>query len=590
MEIVVMPKLGFNMDEGKLISWYKGEGDAISKGEPLFSIETDKTNIDVEAAQDGVVRRLLIDEGETVPVTLPIAIIAGADEDISAAEQEALAQLGGGTAVNGTVPEQSTPEAAAVHEPPRKAPVATPAEKAAGAGDYDYDVIVIGGGPGGYVAAIKAAQLGLHVALAERDRLGGVCLNRGCIPTKAFLRSAESLREVRAAADFGVKGVNASKAALDMKKVQARKADVVSRLVGGVESLLKKNKVDVLRGDADIADAHTVTVSGDSHSTASIIIATGSEIKGLPPGVVRQDDVLTSDTLLELESLPKDIVIIGGGVIGVEFAYFLAVAGVKVSIVEFLDRILPPVDAEIAELVSSDLERLGIDIRTGAKVTSVEGNAVTFEQGGKTESIGAERVLMAVGRAPRLTVDTDRLGISTERGAIVTDEHMRTSVPGIYAIGDVNGKVMLAHTASAEGIVAAENIAGRDVSMRYDAIPSAVYISPEAASVGLSEDDARGRYGDAVRVGRFPIAANGKSMVAGETSGLVKVIVDSKYGEILGAHLYCMHATDMIAEIATAIRAEATAEEVAAAVHPHPTVSEAVMEAFHAALGAAIHC
>jgi dihydrolipoamide dehydrogenase len=351
-----------------------------------------------------------------------------------------------------------------------------------------------------------------------------------------------------------------------------------------------KNGVDVFRGKANIADAHTIMVSGKSHGTANIIVATGSGVKGLPDGIPCGDGVLTSYSLLEADSLPRDVVIVGGGVIGVEFAYFLATAGVKVTVVEFQDRLLPPLDGEIAALIEADLKRLGVDVRTGAKVTSADKNTVTFEKGGVSESVGAERVLVAVGRVARVPSEADRIGIATERGAIVTDERMRTSIPHIYAVGDVNGKAMLAHTASAEGIVAAENIAGRDSVMRYDAIPSAVYINPEAASIGLSEEDARARFGDSVRVGRFPIAANGKSLVEGETAGLVKVVVDGKYGEILGAHLYCPRATDMIAEIATAMRAEATAAEVAAAIHPHPTVSEAIQEAFHAALGAAIHC
>ncbi|MDR1068251.1 MAG: dihydrolipoyl dehydrogenase [Clostridiales Family XIII bacterium] len=588
MEIVVMPKLGFNMDKGKLITWYKQEGDAVSKGDALFSLETDKTSIDVEVTQDGVVRKLLIAEGDTVAVTLPIAIIAGADEDITSALDDAVARLGGAGVSQAEVVPAVADTALA---PEAAAPVAQTAQTVTQDAGYDYDVIVIGGGPGGYVAAIRAAQLGLRTAVAEKDHFGGVCLNRGCIPTKTLLRSLEALNEVREAANFGVAGIDASSAALDMKRIQARKGKIIKRLVGGVEALLKKNGVAILGGEADIADTHTVTVSGSPHTTGHIIIATGSEVKGLPPGVVRQDVVLTSDTLLELDSLPKDIVIIGGGVIGVEFAYFLAGAGVKVTIVEFLDCILPPLDAEIAAMIEKDLAGQGIDIFTSAKVTTVENNAVTFEKDGKTGTVSAECVLIATGRAPQITVNTEAVGIRTDRGALVTDEHMRTSVPNIYAIGDVNGKIMLAHTASAEGIVAAENIAGMDSVMRYDAIPSAIYIKPEAASVGLSEAEARARYGDAgIKIGKFPLAANGKSTVEGDDRGIVKVIADAKYGEIIGVHLYCLHATDMIAEIVTAMRAEATTHEISTAVHPHPTVSEAIQEAVHAAEEHAIHC
>jgi dihydrolipoamide dehydrogenase len=455
---------------------------------------------------------------------------------------------------------------------------------------YDYDIVVMGGGPGGYVAAIRAARLGLSVALAEKDRLGGICLNRGCIPTKSFLRSLELLNEVRESAAFGVSGINASDASLDMKRVQARKERTVRRLVSGVGSLLKSHDIAVLEGEADIRDANTVIVSGVPHTARHIIIATGSEAKGLPHGVVRGSGLLTSDDILAANDLPKDIVIIGGGVVGVEFAYFLAGAGVKVTVVEFLNRILPPLDAEIADMIEKDLSKSGITILTGAKVTSVDAGAVTFEKDGVTESVSAENVLVAAGRAPKLPAGAESAGIRIERGAIVTDERMRTSVPNVYAIGDVNGKSMLAHTASAEAIVAAENIAGIESVMRYDVIPSAVYLKPEAASVGLSEADARARCGDEeIKIGRFPIAANGKSMVEGDNRGMVKVVTDAKHGKALGAHLYCPHATEMIAEIAVAMRAGLTSHEIIAAIHPHPTVSESISEAFSAAEGRAIH-
>jgi dihydrolipoamide dehydrogenase len=583
MEIVVMPKLGFNMDEGKLVQWYKSEGDRVSKGEAVFSIETDKTNIDVEATQDGVVRKLFVGEGETVPVTLPIAIIAGGDEDIAGAVEESLAKLGG----SGAAPAPAAPAA------PASAPAAPAPAKAAvpdaAKEKRDYDVFVIGGGPGGYVAAIRAAQLGLRTAIAEKDRFGGVCLNRGCIPTKTFLRSLEVLNEVRDAEDFGIKGIKSDNAVLDMKRVQARKKKITGELVAGVGGLLKKNGVDIFTGEAGVPDRHTVTVAGKTLSAENIIIASGSEIKGLPAGIISKKDILTSDTVLDIEKIPDEITVIGGGIIGVEFAYFFAGAGAKVTIVEFLDRILPTIDAEIADMAAKDLKALGIVIHTGAKVTGITEESVEFEKDGKKEKVSAKNVLMAVGRVPRLTVDVEKLGIRTERGAIVTDEKLRTSVPNIYAIGDVNGKHMLAHVASAEGVTAAENIAGGDVSMKYGAVPGAIYIKPEIASVGLSEADARTQYGD-IRVGRFPMAANGKSKVEGDARGLAKVITDAKYGEILGVHLYCHRATDMIAEAVAAMNAEATSEDLVRSIHPHPTVSEAVQEAFHAALGGAIHC
>jgi dihydrolipoamide dehydrogenase len=573
MEIIVMPKLGFNMDEGVLTAWYKKENESVTKGEPLFAIETDKTSIDVEATLDGVVRKLLIEEGDLVPVTLPIAIIAGAEEDITAAEAEARALLGSIA---------RAPAAAA--ETPAAAPA--PAAKET----YDFDVFIIGGGPGGYVAAIRARQLGLRTAIAEKDAFGGVCLNRGCIPTKTFLRSLDALNEAKEAAAFGVIGVDAKKAALDMKQVVARKNAVKDGLVKGVEGLLAKNKATVLRGTAKIVDKNHVTVKRKTYSTANLILATGSGIKDLPAGIVTKKNALTSDTILDLAKLPQEIVIIGGGVIGVEFAYFLNGAGVRVTIVEFLDRILPPLDAELAGLAHKDLEKAGITIHTSAKVTKVSDTAVEYEKDGKTEVLKTKNVLLAVGRAPAVPAEAEGLGVEIARGAIVTDENLETSVPGVYAIGDVNGKAMLAHTASAEGIVAAERIAGLNTTMDYAAIPSAIYTKPEMASCGLSEAEAQAKYGaGGIKVGKFPLMANGKSRVEGDERGLIKVITEAKYGEILGVHLYCLHATEMIAEAAVAIRAEATAEELAHTIHPHPTVSESVQEAFHAILGGAIH-
>ncbi|MDR1042891.1 MAG: FAD-dependent oxidoreductase, partial [Clostridiales Family XIII bacterium] len=376
MEIVVMPKLGFNMNEGKLVEWYKEEGDAVSKGEEFFSIETDKTAIDVEATLDGVVRKLFIKAGDTVPVTLPIAIVAGPDEDIDAAVSGALAELRGAGGV--AAPQTQTPPPAIIQEEQHAIPPAPCGKESS----RDYDVIIIGGGPGGYVAAIRAAQLGLNTAIAEKDNFGGVCLNRGCIPTKALLRSLEALLEAKDATRYGVVGIDASKAKLDMKSVQKRKKAIIAELVSGVSHLLKKNNVDLLAGEAKIADKNTVEVGGKAYSTDNIIIATGSDIKLLPPDSIKRKKILTSDSMLEIDKIPADIAIIGGGVIGVEFAYFLAGAGSKVTIIEFMDRILPPIDGEIAELVAKDMESLGVTIHTSAKVTRITEKNVEFEKGG----------------------------------------------------------------------------------------------------------------------------------------------------------------------------------------------------------------
>lgn len=575
-EVIIMPKLGFNMNEGKLVEWYKQEGDAVAKGEPLFSVETDKTNMDIEATGDGIVRKLFIDAGDTIPVTLPIAIMGTADEDISQLVEESLSKLGKTVETETESPaaeNKNTEGLSAGHS----------------SGAYDYDIAVIGGGPGGYVAAIKAAQMGKNTVIIEKEKFGGTCLNVGCIPTKALLRSAEALKEVKESSKFGIINLETSDAALDLGKVQMRKKSVVDQLVSGVQGLLKKNGATVEHGEGKLIDRNTVEIGGKKITAENIIIATGSKVKELPVAIDEKMPVLTSTEMLDIETAPEKVAVIGGGVIGIEFAYFLASIGVKVAVVEFLDRILPMVDEEITAQVTAQLTDMGIEIYTGAKVTEITATAVNFEKNGKTSSIECDQVLMAVGRAPALTgIDTESLGIKTERNAIVTDKTLRTSVPNIYAIGDVNGKSMLAHTASMEGVVAVENICGKKTEMDYDKIPSAIYIQPEIASVGLTEKQAAEKYGK-VNVGKFPLIANGKAKVEGEERGIVKVIAEPKYGEIVGVHMYCLHATDMIAEAAAAMKLECTAEELSMVVHPHPTVSEVMHEAMHAVCGSAIH-
>lgn len=574
-DVIIMPKLGFNMDEGKLVEWYKSVGDEIKKGEPLFSVETDKTNMDIEATGDGVVRALLINAGDKIPVTLPIAVVAAKDENIDAVLADAKAQLaGGGVAVK----EEAAPAAEEKAEAP-----------AAQGSAYDYEIAVIGGGPGGYVAAIKAAQMGKKTVIVEKENFGGTCLNVGCIPTKALLRSAEALKEVKESAKFGVIDVDTSKADLDLVKVQDRKKGVIKQLVGGVQALVKGNGAAIKKGTGKLIDAHTIEVDGETFTAEYIIIATGSQAKSLPIKVDPAAKVMTSKEMLDIDKKPASVAVIGGGVIGIEFAYFLATIGVEVTVVEFLDRILPMVDEEITAQVTKHLQDMGIKMNTSAKVTEITADGVKFEKDGEIQEVKCEQVLMAVGRGPDLTgIDAEALGIKTERGAIVTDLTLKTSVPNIYAIGDVNGKAMLAHTASMEGIVAVENICGHGSTMDYSKIPSAIYIQPEIASIGLTEKQAKEKYGE-IKVGRFPLMANGKAKVAGEERGLAKVITEAKYGEIVGVHLYCIHATDMIAEAAVAMKLEATAEEVAMAIHPHPTVSEIMHETMHAVGGRAIH-
>lgn len=597
-EIIIMPKLGFNMSEGKLVEWYKKEGEPVKKGEPLFSIETDKTTMDIEATKDGILKKILLREGETIPVTLPVCIVGGADETGEEEARQAIKILEeAGISANKVSPDLSFSGNAAPSDASSEGRgeggtgSIAEKEKEAGSGTEgcDFDIIVIGGGPGGYVAAIKGAQSGKKTAVIEQGRFGGVCLNEGCIPTKALLHSVSVLKDIRRAAEMGVSGVSPEKTGLDMKNVQARKKKAVSELVRGVEMLLEQNGVTVLTGEGRLTGRNTVAVGEKIFRAENIIVATGSDAVRIPVETHPAMPVLTSREALELEKLPGSVVIAGGGVIGIELAYFFAAAGVKVTVLELLDRILTGIDGETAQNAVKMLESMGIGIHTGARLEKIEKDSVAFKQNGQPKTVKTEMVLMAAGRKPRLSgIDCEALGIRTDEGAIITDGKMRTSVPGIYAVGDVNGKKMLAHTAFMEAIVAVKNICGEEAEMDYGNIPGVVYISPEIAGVGLTGEEAENA-AEPVRISKFPLLANGKAKVEGENDGFVKVISDPKYGEILGVHIYGPHAADLIGEAALAMKLEATAEEAAMTVHPHPSISEALQEAFHGAAGKYIH-
>lgn len=462
---------------------------------------------------------------------------------------------------------------------------------AAGKTVYDYDVAVIGAGPGGYAAAIKAAQLGKKTCIIEKEHVGGTCLNEGCIPTKTMIKTVKLLREMREASAFAIEGFSPDQLTVSMPKLQERKQAVVNQLAGGIKGLLRGNKVELISGEGRFADAHTLQAGGRRISAEYIIIATGS--KTIIPSFISiegNNKLLTSAEALNLDHIPKRTVIVGGGVIGVEFAYVLGQLGSAVTVLELLDHIIPMADQEVSALAQKRLEKEGINFCLGAKVLRIKDNTVFYELGGKEQQVSADAVLMAVGRAPNAEgLGAETLGLRFERNAVWVDENLRTNVENIFAIGDVNGKVMLAHTASHEGLAAVSAINGRALTLNYERIPSCVYLEPEIASVGLTEAQAREGY-ENVKVGKFPMIANGKSLVEGDSSGLFKVIVDGKYGEILGAHLYGKHVTDMIGEIALAMEGEVTAEELFHTIHPHPTVSEGLPEAFMAAMGRAIHC
>ena len=455
----------------------------------------------------------------------------------------------------------------------------------------DYEITVIGGGPGGYVAAIKAAQMGKKTCIVERKYFGGVCLNEGCIPTKTLIKTTNLFHEIKDSHQFGIEGIDTKSLKISMDKLQKRKQSVVNQLVSGVSGLLRKNKVDMVEGNASFLDKNTIEVSEKKITSDYFIIATGSE--AVMPSFIEYEgktNVLTSREALDVTSVPKDIAIVGGGVIGTEFAHVFSLMGSKVHVVEIMDRILPMVDKEVSSMAQKKLEKQGVEFHTSCGVKKISGNRVFYKNGDKDEILEVEAVLMAVGRAPVTEgLGTEKIGLAMNKKAITTDSSLKTNVENIYAIGDVNGTSMLAHTASHEGIVAVENICGHTAKMNYSLIPSCIYLEPEIASIGLTEDQARD-LGKEVKTGKFPMMGNGKSLVEGDTYGMIKVILDAQTEEILGVHIMAKHATDMIAEICVAMNLESTGLEIVQSVHPHPTVSEGIGEAFMAAVyGKAIH-
>ena len=457
----------------------------------------------------------------------------------------------------------------------------------------DYELVVLGSGPGGYVAAIRAAQLGMRTAVVERAEVGGICLNWGCIPSKALLRNAEVLSLFQHAADFGISVDNLR---YDFGAAIDRSREVVKRLTGGVAFLLKKNKVDYIEGAGVLKDRNTVEVEngGRTLSTENIIIATGATVRELPALPIDGQVVMSSREALERRDAPRRVVIVGGGATGVEFAYLYRKYEAEVTIVEMLPRLVPLEDEEISDHLERSFDRQGIKAMTGSQVDGIEvdGDAakVTVSNGAGTSEIDCDRVLVAVGMQGNIAgIGLEEVGVATERGYIVIDDQMQTNIPGVYAIGDVTGKLLLAHVASAQGVTAVEVMAGLEPpKLDYQMMPRATYCHPQVASLGLTEAEARER-GHSVKTGKFPFAASGKAMALGETEGMVKVVVDAEIGDVLGAHMIGAEVTELLGELGLAKLLESTTKELGWLVHPHPTISEMVKEAALAAEDEAIH-
>ncbi len=461
--------------------------------------------------------------------------------------------------------------------------------------DSTYDLIVIGSGPGGYVCAIRAAQLGLKTACVEkRETLGGTCLNVGCIPSKALLQASEKYEEAQH--DLGAFGVKVDKVSLDLKAMMGHKDAVVKANTAGVEFLFKKNKVDWLKGDARIAAADTVEVAGKAHKTKAIVIATGSDVAPLAGIEIDEKKIVSSTGALTLPKVPKKLVVIGGGYIGLEMGSVWQRLGAEVTVVEFLDRILPGMDGEVSKHMQRILKKQGMTFKLGTKVTGAKPNAkgvaLTVEpaKGGKAETLETDVLLLSIGRIPY----TEGLGLAEvgvaidNRGRVVTDGHFATNVPGIYAIGDVIAGPMLAHKSEEEGVAVAEQLAGQRGHVNYDAIPGVVYTWPEVAQVGKTEEQLK-EDGIAFKSGKFPLTANGRARAMNATDGFVKILADAKTDRVLGVHILSADAGTMIAEAAIAMEFGASAEDIARTCHAHPTLNEAVKEAALAVDGRPLH-
>ena len=465
-----------------------------------------------------------------------------------------------------------------------------------------YDAVVIGAGPGGYPAAIRMGQLKVKTCVIEREYMGGVCLNVGCIPSKAVIHAAKMFDKMGHADELGI--TIAQKPTIDMKKLQTWKGGVVTKLTGGVRTLLKGNGVDIVEGSAQLdkpgPDGHRITVQTKQgpHTIVAknVVIATGSRPTEIPGFKIDQKRIIDSTGALALDQVPPRLVVIGGGYIGLELGMVYAKFGSKVTVVEALPRVLATMDKDCVAVVERKLKKMGVEVMTNAKAKSWEDKGdravLTVElDGGKTATIDADKILLSVGRRPNSeNLGLDRAGVALDkRGYITVDEKLRTNVPGIYALGDVVGGAMLAHKATKEGEVVAEIVAGHNVAFDVRTIPAVVFTDPEIATTGLTEDEAKQKGHAQIKVGKFPFAALGRALSVNDTDGFVKIVVDGQTGELLGMHIVGNGAADLISEGALAIEMGAVADDVRLTIHPHPTLSEAVMEAAAAALGEAVH-
>lgn len=584
-EVIRMPRMSDTMEEGVIVSWLKKEGETVESGETLAEVETDKATMELDSYFDGILLHIAVKEG-AVPINGVIAVIGEKGEDWKAAI--AASNAAEGTATTNDSAPQETP----ITE------TAT-ASKTIPVTNTDFDLIVIGSGPGGYPAAIRASQLGMKVAIVEKESVGGICLNWGCIPTKALLKSAQVFEYITHAADYGIQTENTK---VDFPGVISRSRSVADGMSKGVTFLLKKNKITVLEGFGKLAKDKKVEVTSKNGSVKTyaannIILATGGRAKALPNLPIDGKKIIGYREAMSLATQPKSMVIIGAGAIGVEFAYFYHSIGTEVTIVEFMEQgLVPREDKDISVQLGRIYKKKGIKVlgNTAVETVTKKGKICTVtaknRKTGKVETIKCDIVLSAAGVAPNTeNIGLEALGITTERGLVKVDEFYRTNVAGIYAIGDIIPGPALAHVATAEAITCVEKMAGHHPEpIDYNNIPGCTYCSPEVASVGYTEAAAKAAGFD-IKVGKFPFSASGKASAAGAKDGFVKVIFDAKFGEFLGAHMIGYNVTEMIAEVVAVRKLETTGHELIKTIHPHPTMSEALMEAAAQAYGEVIH-
>ena len=571
---IIMPKLGVDMQEGEISEWKNQEGDEVKEGDILLEIMSDKTNMEIEAEDSGVLLKIVKGNGQVVPVTEVIGYIGATGETIetNAAPAASADDLkAAGLEVPDTLGESAAPAA-------QKTPLA----------DDEYDMIVVGGGPAGYYAAIRGAQLGGKVAIVEKSEFGGTCLNKGCIPTKTYLKNAEILDGIKIAAGRGINFASTNYT-IDMDKTVAFKDTVVKTLTSGVQGLLKANKVTIFNGLGQVNPDKTVTVGSETIKGHNIILATGSKVSRINIPGIDSPLVLTSDDILDLREIPKSLAVMGGGVVGIELGLVYASYGTEVTVIEMADRIIPAMDKEVSLELQKILSKKGMNIKTSVGVAEIveANNQLTLKLNDGSEVV-AEKALLSIGRVPQLS-GLENLNLELERGRIKVDDYQETSISGIYAPGDVNGRKMLAHAAYRMGEVAAENaIWGnvRKANLKYT--PAAVYTHPEVAMCGITEEQARQEYGN-VLVGKSSFSGNGRAIASNEAQGFVKVVADAKYHEILGVHIIGPAAAEMINEASTIMENELTVDELLRSIHGHPTFSEVMYEAFADVLGEAIH-